>query len=188
MAHSRGRYRLFSIRRGTCVKIRIAPKWAGLGVLTSNISISLEYSNRVSYVLKRSLAPEFPDSIRFCINTFPPNNPLPISTTTMCKFTIIMYPFCGHPYKEVAPKYARDAEKNYGNGVCRRYSIAFCERAKEGMRGPCVRWSSDETSYRLALMELQDTVVKVDYNDCNLEGGQLNRFFPGFVFGAGAHG
>jgi hypothetical protein len=91
----------------------------------------------------------------------------------MCKFTIIMYPFCGHPYKEVAPKYARDADKNYGNGVCRRYNVAFCELAKERMSGPCVRWNNDETEYRCTLMELPDTVVKVDYNDCNLEGGEL---------------
>lgn len=99
-----------------------------------------------------------------------------------------MYPFCGHPYNQVAPKYARDPDKDNGNAICRRYSIVFCERAKEGMKGPCVAWGGDEALYRRALMELQDTVVKVDYNDCNLTVGLLNRIFPGFVFGAGAHG
>ncbi|KAH8154518.1 uncharacterized protein LAJ45_01046 [Morchella importuna] len=87
-----------------------------------------------------------------------------------------MYPFCGHPYKEVAPKYARNADTNYGNGVCRRYNIAFCERAKEGMSGPCVTYNNDETEYRCALMELPDTVVKVDYNDCDLESSKFEMF------------
>lgn len=37
-------------------------------------------------------------------------------------------------------------------------------------------YDHDETEYRCTLMELPDTVVKVDYNDCNLESGEFETF------------